>query len=65
MKKYKLPEENDLTDKLSEPAIEYHRTMEMKLSPPLTEEELNDCITTEELLESVYIHIDTLFDQRT
>ncbi|MCD7932140.1 MAG: hypothetical protein LUH15_12755 [Tannerellaceae bacterium] len=59
-KKYEQPKENDRT--LNEPAIKYGVQEEIKILP-LTEEDLKDCMTREEFVESVCAHIDKLFDK--
>ncbi|MCD7901650.1 MAG: hypothetical protein LUH22_17870 [Bacteroides sp.] len=59
-KKYKQPEENNGENILNEPLAEYITEKGMKFSPPLTEEELQNAITSDELLEYVLKKIDGL-----
>ncbi|MCD8042945.1 MAG: hypothetical protein LUH10_07750 [Tannerellaceae bacterium] len=59
-KKYEQPKENDRT--LNEPAIKYGVQEEMKILP-LTEEDLKDCITGEELREFMHQMIGKHFNK--
>jgi len=64
-KKYSQPEEEDNQENnLNEPTTEYGMETEMTFSPPLTEEELAEAITGEELLEAVKKHIHELFNKK-
>ncbi|MCD8044669.1 MAG: hypothetical protein LUH10_16670 [Tannerellaceae bacterium] len=62
-KKYKHEEETPGKNVLKEPAIQYSKQAETEIefSPPLTEEELKNAITGDELLEYMYDHIHKLF----
>ncbi|MCD8265455.1 MAG: hypothetical protein LUD02_15945 [Tannerellaceae bacterium] len=59
-KKYQHAEEKPETNTVSEPTLNYSLPTGIKSSPPLTEEELADSITGEELLEHIYQYIDNL-----
>lgn len=59
-KEYEQSEENNETDKVNEPEAAYRAETEMTFSPPLTEEELADAITGDELLEYIFNKIDKL-----
>jgi len=63
-KKDKHPEEYNEPDKVSEPLADYGTETEMTFSPPLTDEELEDSITGDELLEAVTNHIHELFSKK-
>lgn len=63
-KEYEQPEENKETDKVNDPEAAYRAETEMTFSPPLTEEELADAITGDELREYMYQRIDELFEKR-
>lgn len=60
-KKYEEPEENNEANILNEPLAEYVTETEMIPSPPLTEEELANALTGEELREHMREHIHKLF----
>ncbi len=57
-----LQEEDPEKNMVNEPAMEYEYNMETEriCSPPLTEEELKDAITGDELLEYIFDKIDKL-----
>jgi len=57
--KNKSPQEDNNSNKVNEPLAKY----EMTFSPPLTEEELKDSITGDELREYMHTFIDELFDR--
>ncbi|MCC8188261.1 MAG: hypothetical protein LIP08_12365, partial [Bacteroides sp.] len=62
-KRYNLPQEEDAEKNMvNEPAMEYEYNIETEriYSPPLTEEELKDAITGDELLEYIFDKIDKL-----
>ncbi|MCD7936961.1 MAG: hypothetical protein LUG98_08895 [Tannerellaceae bacterium] len=61
-KKYKHFEENPGKNMLEEPIAAYTRATDMPFSPPLTEEELKNAITGEELLERVLPQIKKFFE---
>ncbi|MCD8166844.1 MAG: hypothetical protein LUE93_12455 [Bacteroides sp.] len=66
-KRYDLPEEEDNFEKnmVNEPAAPaYGMQAEMTYSPPLTEEELKNTITTEELLDDITQYIHELFAKK-
>ncbi|MCD7936349.1 MAG: hypothetical protein LUG98_05775 [Tannerellaceae bacterium] len=48
---------------INEPAIEYTRNADMSFPPPLTEEELEKALTTEQVKEHLHKHIHKLFNQ--
>ena len=62
-KKYEHPEEHNEANNLNEPVAEYHTETEMIPSPPLTEEELANAITGDELREHMREHIHKLFNK--
>ncbi|MCD8179272.1 MAG: hypothetical protein LUE98_18450 [Tannerellaceae bacterium] len=65
-KKYKHEEENPGNNVLKEPAIQYSKQAEtgMTFSPPLTEEELKNAMTGDELREYMRKHIHALFNEK-
>jgi len=48
------------SSKAEEPAIEYQRLTKAEISPPLTEEELNNSMSTEEFKEYWFQCIDEI-----
>ncbi len=58
-KKYKITEPEPCV--VNEPAVSYGTPAEVIV--PLTEEELKECITGDELREYMHKHIDKLFDR--
>ncbi|MCD7932524.1 MAG: hypothetical protein LUH15_14880 [Tannerellaceae bacterium] len=62
-KKYKHEEENPGNNVLKEPAIQYSKQAEteMTFSPPLTEEELAESMSTEEFKQYWFKCIDEIF----
>jgi len=54
--KDKYSQENNKSNKVNEPLAKY----EMTFSPPLTEDELKEAITRDELLEYIFDKIDKL-----
>ncbi|MCD7973272.1 MAG: hypothetical protein LUG18_11515 [Candidatus Azobacteroides sp.] len=63
-KKYGLPEENNEADNVNEPAASFNTDTEMTFSPPLTEEELKNAMTGDELREYMRKHIHELFNRK-
>lgn len=59
-KKYEQPEESNEANQVNEPVAEYNTETDMTFSPPLTEEELKNAITGDELLEYIFDKIDKL-----
>jgi len=57
------PEEYRESNKVNEPLADYGTETEMTFSPPLTEEELKEAITGDELREYMHKFIDELFDR--
>ncbi|MCD8193083.1 MAG: hypothetical protein LUD74_00740 [Tannerellaceae bacterium] len=67
-KEYKLPEpESEIglsqNSQVKEPAIRYGYQKEAESLPAITEEELKDTISGDELLDRVYKFIDDLFEK--
>jgi len=62
-KKYEQPEENSDSNKVNEPLADYGTETQITFSPPLTEEELKEAITGDELREYMHSFIDELFDR--
>ncbi|MDL2309971.1 hypothetical protein LJC39_02500 [Parabacteroides sp. OttesenSCG-928-B22] len=62
-KKYEQPKENNAANDLHEPMTEYITETEITPSPPLTEEELANALTGEELREHMREHIHKLFNK--
>ncbi len=63
-KEYQQPEENNQENQLNEPAVGYGTETEMIFSPPLTEEELENAITGDELREHMRKNIHDLFNKK-
>ncbi len=63
-KKYKINDKSQQNNVVQEPAIPYgnYAETDMELSPPLTEEELKNLLTKEELLERVIPRIKKFFE---
>ncbi|MCD7973274.1 MAG: hypothetical protein LUG18_11525 [Candidatus Azobacteroides sp.] len=62
-KKYDLPEENIEADKVNEPLTPLNTNTEMSFSPPLTEEELAESMSTEEFKHYWFKCIDEIFEK--
>ncbi len=63
-KQYKPLEENPEDNMVREPeAIPYDIETEMTFSPPLTEEELQNALTTDEVIKVWCEYIDEKFDK--
>ncbi|MDR2920626.1 MAG: hypothetical protein LBV72_14835 [Tannerella sp.] len=60
---YDNPEEDNNTNEVNEPAAQYESETEMTFSPPLTEEELAEALTTEQVKEHLHDYIHKLFNQ--
>ena len=63
-KEYEQPKEDNNTNEVNEPTAQYKSDTEMTFSPPLTEEELTNAITGDELREYMHQHIHELFNKR-